>query len=194
MMNKNNWVARIFCKSVSDSESSNFRYHIELDFTIILSLSASVHFPFTASLVLKCLLFSIFVKVPFVWMCLFFLFFHRSLLCYACTRSLGDVCVCVSWVREMNIVPNLFFPIHQLNSNCGLKSNTLHSEVFHSSPSKFRGDLFWSCSLTVVIWIIDALVSALLSQWVMACFPMSFPFPVIPPFPPPFLLPFLSHL
>lgn len=44
--------------------------------------------------------------------------------------------------------------------------------------------------LTVVIWIIDAVVSSLLSQWLMACVPKSFSPSVIPPSPPPFSSPF----
>lgn len=58
--------------------------------------------------------------------------------------------------------------------------------MFQCSPSEFRGDLFGSRSLTVVIWIIDAVVSGLLFQWLMACVPKSFSPSVIPPSPPPF--------
>lgn len=47
--------------------------------------------------------------------------------------------------------------------------------------SEFKGDLFGSHSLAVVIWIIDAGMSGLFSKWLMACVPKSFSSAVIPP-------------
>lgn len=104
-------------------------------------------------------------------------------------RAQALVIFCFMGEKRWILCPFLSFPLVNKTPIVAKNSSASYWEAFHSSPSKFRGVLFGSRSLTVFIWIIDAWVSGLLSLWLMACASASFSSAAIPP---PLALPFLS--